>query len=128
MSVLLDTHALLWWWQGNRRLSRAARELIADATIDVYVSAITAFEIATKVRIGRLHKARKLAIRFDEAVAEQGFSYLPVTPRHALRAGFLDGAHRDPFDRILAAQSLIEGLPILTADAAISELGAETFW
>lgn len=128
MRVLLDTHTLVWWWQGNRRLSRATRELISDPNIDVYISAVSAFEIATKVRSGKMPSAKKLALRFNEAIAEQGFLHLPVSARHALRAGLLDGIHRDPFDRILAAQSIIEDIPVLTADAAIRELGAETFW
>jgi len=128
MRVLLDTHTLVWWWQGNPRLSNATRELISDPSVDVYISAVSAFEIATKVRIRKLPEARKLVLRFNEAMAEQGFLHLPISARHALRAGFLDGTHRDPFDRLLAAQSIIEDMPVLTADTAIRELGAETFW
>lgn len=128
MRLLLDTHALLWWWLDDPRLSRRASEAIGAEDADVHVSAATAWEIATKVRIGKLPAARRLAERFEVGLAEQGFRQLAITVAHGRRAGSLAGDHRDPFDRILAAQSMIEGLLVVSADARIRRLGARTLW
>lgn len=95
---------------------------------DIYVSAATAWEIATKVRIGKLPAARPLTDQFEAGLAEQGFRQLPITVAHGRRAGLLKGVHRDPFDRILAAQSAIEDLPVITADVRIRQLGARILW
>jgi PIN domain nuclease of toxin-antitoxin system len=128
MRLLLDTHALLWWWQGNPRLSRAAREAInAEANV-VHVSAATAWELATKVRIGKLPEAERFIQGFQEGLAEQGFQSLPITIEHGQRAGLLEGSHKDPFDRILAAQALIEDCAIVTNDEKIARFGARTVW
>jgi PIN domain nuclease of toxin-antitoxin system len=128
MRLLLDTHALLWWWQGNPRLSLAAREAIGDPRTEVLVSAVSAWEIATKVRVGKLLEATRLSDRFEEGLKDQGFHPLSITLEHALRAGRLAGAHRDPFDRILAAQSFCEDLPIITNDEKIKNFGVQTIW
>jgi PIN domain nuclease of toxin-antitoxin system len=126
--LLLDTHTLLWWWLDDPRLSQRASEAIGDLDAEVYVSAATAWEIATKVRIGKLPSARRLAEHFEAGLAEQGFRKLPITVAHGSRAGLLKGDHRDPFDRILAAQSLIEDLPVASADVRIARFGAALFW
>jgi PIN domain nuclease of toxin-antitoxin system len=128
MKVLLDTHALLWWLWGDPRLSRAARRAIETADAEVYVSAASALEIATKVRIGKLPEAKRLAGTFSAALTEQGFRQLPITVAHALRAGVLAGAHRDPFDRLLAAQSMLEDLPIVSGDAWLKTFGVSAIW
>src|SRR5574340_1213563 len=108
MRVLLDTHSLLWWLDGDRRLSRRARLCIADETNVVLVSAASAWEIATKVRLGKLPGAVDVATNLSEIMAEQGFDGLSISVTHALRAGALPGPHRDPFDRMLIAQALTE--------------------
>jgi len=128
MKLLLDTHALLWWWEGDRRLSLRARDAMSAADAEIYVSAATAWEIATKVRIGKLPAARRLAEQFETGLAEQGFRQLAITVEHGSCAGSLKGDHRDPFDRILAAQSTIEELPVVSADARIGRFGAEMLW
>lgn len=128
MRLLLDTHALLWWWRGDRQLSPRARDAIAAVDAEIYVSAATAWEIATKVRIGKLAAAKGLVSEFEATLAEQGFRHLPISVAHGLRAGSLPGNHRDPFDRILAAQSMIEDLPIVSRDEEIQQLGVRTFW
>jgi PIN domain nuclease of toxin-antitoxin system len=128
MRLLLDTHALLWWWLDDPRLSRRASEAIGRGHAEVYVSAATAWEIATKVRLGKLPAARRLAEEFEAGLAEEGFHELPITVAHGTRAGLLKGDHGDPFDRMLAAQSMIEGLPVVSADARIGRLGAELLW
>jgi PIN domain nuclease of toxin-antitoxin system len=128
MRLLLDTHALLWWWLDDPRLSRRASEAIDAQDADVYVSAATAWEIATKVRLGKLPAARRLADEFEAGLAEQGFRQLPITVAHGRRAGSLPGRHGDPFDRILAAQSFVEELPIVSNDDEIRRLGVDVLW
>ncbi len=128
MSHLLDTHALLWWLDGDPKLSATARAIIESDTSLVFVSAASAWEIAIKARIGKLARALPVARRLPEVLAEQGFALLPVTVEHGFRAGWLPGDHRDPFDRLLAAQAIVDGLTLLTTDLRIAELGARTAW
>ena len=128
MNILLDTHALLWWWSEPMKLSARIRALIADSSTDVIVSAASAWEIATKFRIGKLPSGGRIMEQWMERLAEDRFRELVISARHALRAGSLPGEHRDPFDRMIAAQSIIEGLPVASADVAISALGAERIW
>ena len=124
--LLLDTHALIWWAAADRSLSRRIRRLIEDDAIVVVVSAATAWEIATKVRLGRLTWTSPGSL--ESYCAEQRFDLLPVTFAHAERAGSWPPAHGDPFDRILAAQSAIENIPLATNDAKIAAFGVETLW
>lgn len=128
MRLLLDTHALLWWWQGNPRLSRTARDAIAREAAETYVSAATAWELATKVRIGKLPEARRLAEGFVEGLTEQGIFMMPITVAHGHRAGWLEGPHKDPFDRMLAAQALMEDCAVVTNDEKIARFGVRTIW
>jgi PIN domain nuclease of toxin-antitoxin system len=128
MRVLLDTHVFLWWLVGDRRLSRRVRTLVADPSTVALVSAASAWEIATKVRIGRLPGLELLAGDVAGAVASQGFEELPIRLLHAQRAGLLVGAHRDPFDRMLAAQSEIEGVPLASSDDALDAFGIARIW
>jgi PIN domain nuclease of toxin-antitoxin system len=128
MRLLLDTHALLWWWLDDPHLTQRVRSAIGGEDADVHVSAATAIEIATKFRVGKLPTAARLVERFEAEVAEQGFRQLSISVTHAKRAGLLVGDHRDPFDRILAAQSIIEGLTVVTTNARIEALGASTLW
>jgi len=128
MRLLLDTHALLWWLADDARLSQPARSAIADTVHTVYSSPASAWEIATKHRIGRLPEPRELLSDFAGMLLRAGFEELPITTKHAVLAGTLAGAHRDPFDRMLAAQALCEGLEVVTADNAIGVLGARCLW
>jgi PIN domain nuclease of toxin-antitoxin system len=128
MNLLLDTHALLWWFTDDERLSKPARQLIADAGNRVFVSAASAWEIATKQRLGKLPGVPEAASRYGELVAADGFEHLPITHRHSLCAGGFTGTHRDPFDRMLAAQSDLEGLPLVTRDPAFDAFGITTLW
>lgn len=125
---LLDTHALIWWWSDDAQLSSVAHDAITDRANTIYVSSICGIEIALKVRKGELPHLREPLDTFDAAFAEDGFEVLPVTYRHARDAGLLAGDHRDPFDRIIAAQGLLEDLTILTKDREITRLGARTLW
>lgn len=128
MSVLLDTHVFLWWLTADPRLSANVRNIIGNGQIERHVSAVTAFEIANKVRIGKLEFARPLIDKFDEILAEGGFLKLDIACSHAKLAGLLSGAPRDPFDRLLAAQAISQGVPVLTADPALLALGADVVW
>lgn len=128
MTVLLDTHTLLWWWASPDRLSTRVLGLLRDPHNRVVVSAASAWEIATKYRIGKLPSGGAISYQWEERLRDDRFQELGISARHALRAGSLPGDHRDPFDRMLAAQSLIEEFPVLSIDPALSTLGAERIW
>ena len=129
MKVLLDTHALIWALVEPERLSTVAREIIEDKSNELVVSSVSAWEIGTKFRLGRLPGLVHVVEFYDERVAELRATVLAITPKHAMYAGRLDWAHGDPFDRILAAQSAIEVLPLLTRDQALTRLSSiQTIW
>jgi PIN domain nuclease of toxin-antitoxin system len=128
MRLLLDTHAHLWWLTDDPRLSQAARHAIADRDNEIHVSAASAWEIATKQRIGKLGGVPDVTTRYGELVEADGFRHLPISHLHALRAGSWPIAHRDPFDRMLAAQSALERLPLVTRDPAFGLFEVETLW
>src|SRR4051794_22100199 len=108
--LLLDTHALIWWIGGDPRVSTPVRAAIEEADNAKFVSAASAWEIATKHRLGKLPGAGPLAVDFERVTAAQGFVPLDISVAHALDAGNLPGIHRDPFDRILIAQARTERL------------------
>ncbi|HEX7729117.1 MAG TPA: type II toxin-antitoxin system VapC family toxin [Terracidiphilus sp.] len=128
MRLLLDTHTLLWLAFDDKKLSSRALRLVRTASNSVLVSAASAWEIATKYRLGKLNFARAMVENFVPRVTAAGFELLPVSTEHALRAGLLAGEHRDPFDRMLAAQALLEGLPILSADQQLEAFGVRRIW
>lgn len=128
MKLLLDTHVLSWWLFGNRRIPPRAAQLIGGGAEEVFVSAVSAFELATKYRLGKWPEAQPLVEAFDALVDGQSFAMLPVTAGHGLRAGLLAGEHRDPFDRLLAAQASLEGLSLVSFDRAFRSLGVVPFW
>mgnify|MGYP001767398529 FL=1 len=128
MRLLLDTHSFLWWVTDDPRLPASARAAIGDEANAIYISAASAWEMATKHRLGKLDGAADAIKRFAELVAADGFEHLPVTYAHALKAGSFRTTHRDPFDRMLAAQSELEGLSLVTRDPAFATLGTRTLW
>ena len=128
LKLLLDTHTLLWWWKDDPRLSKRAAKAIADEANVVFVSAASAWEIATKHRIGKLPGAERVVREFNELIVIDGFSHLAVSYQHAIMAGGFGVAHRDPFDRMLAAQSIIEGATLVTDDAAMKLFRAKCLW
>ncbi len=127
MRALLDTHALLWWATLDPKLSRKARAAIADDRTDVYVSAASAWEIATKVRIGKLVWPATAGSVADYVVG-QAFRPLPISVQHAERAGLLRIEHRDPFDRMLVAQALTDDLVLLSNEAVFDAAGVRRYW
>lgn len=128
MRLLLDTHALLWWLTDDPQLSATARQWLGDEANQVLVSAASAWEIATKQRIGKLQGIAPVADWYIDLVAADGFVHLPITHAHALRAGAFAAAHRDPFDRMLAAQADLESLSLLTCDTALAAFACKTVW
>ena len=128
MRLLLDTHALIWWLAGDRSLSAAARRAVTDLSNEVFVSAVSAWEIATKYRIGKLPEAQALAADVGGAIAGQGFVGLPITGPHGQAAGSLPGPHRDPFDRMLIAQATLGDLVLVSNEAVFDRYGVRRLW
>ena len=113
MRALFDTHALIWWFSDNDSLPPIVREIIADTENTLLVSAASAWEIAIKHQLGKLRKVGDLVSDFSGRVECEGFQLLPISAEHAIRAGLLPGRRKDPFDRMLIAQSQAENIPII---------------
>jgi PIN domain nuclease of toxin-antitoxin system len=128
MRILLDTHVILWAAFRADLLSPRAYQLLESPKNEVMVSAASAWEIATKFRIGKLPMARDLVEDFIPQVTAAGYVLLPISVEHALRAGRLPVAHRDPFDRMLAAQAIDEDLLLLSQDSRLDLLGVRREW
>jgi PIN domain nuclease of toxin-antitoxin system len=128
MRLLLDTHTLIWWLTDSRSLPASARKLIGSRNSPVLVSAVSAWEIATKVRMGRLDIAIDLAGDFSGHLARERFESLSISTEHGIRAGSLPGSHKDPFDRILVAQAQLESLVIVSNDAQLDGYGVSRVW
>ncbi len=128
MRLLLDTHALLWWLAEPERLSPAAHAAIADQNNQVLASAASGWEIATKVRLGKLPAASELVDDLPHLLAAQGFELLPITLRHGLHAGGYAMPHRDPFDRLLAAQAELGQLTLVSLDPVLQAFPCRLLW
>ena len=118
MSYLLDTHILLWWIFDDSKLNTNCRDIIGNPAYRILVSSASAWEIATKYRIGKLPEAKQLVARYPQVLNQAKFIELPITAAHALRAGSLPILHRDPFDRMIMAQAELEKVPVITYDNA----------
>jgi PIN domain nuclease of toxin-antitoxin system len=128
VKVLLDTCTLLWATLSPSSLSRAARETIADEGNVVLVSAASAWEIATKVRLGKLPGAEKLERDYLDVMEDAGYTPLDIDAESALRAGRLVAEHRDPFDRMIAAQALAQDIAVLSPDPQLDQFGVRRIW
>ena len=128
MRALLDTHALLWWLADDPELTRAARKIIAETKNTLMVSAASAWEIAIKVRLGKLPTAGDLAEDFSGQVEREGFQLLAISAEHGIRAGLLPGPHKDPFDRMLIAQAQAENMPIISKEVSFEYYGVRRLW
>jgi len=128
MDVLLDTHALLWWLSDDPALTTEARKIMTDTNNAIFISPASAWEIAIKVRAGKLPTAADLTGDFDGYLSREGFQILKITAQHAIRAGLLPGPHRDPFDRMLIAQSQADNVLIVSNDAAFDSYGIRRVW
>jgi PIN domain nuclease of toxin-antitoxin system len=128
LKLLLDTHAVLWWFLDDPALSRLADAAIADGDSQVFVSAVSAFEIAIKFRLGKLPRASGLVANFQQMVAAYGFTPLNVSAEHGLAAGTLAINHRDPFDRLLMAQAIVEDLVLVSNERLFEAAGVQRLW
>jgi PIN domain nuclease of toxin-antitoxin system len=128
LRLLLDTHAVLWSFSGVKRLSDKARSALEDYGNDIYVSAASTWEIATKFRVGKLPQAGPLVYTLEESLGKLRFKQLAVSVAHAQRAGLLGGEHRDPFDRLLIAQALAENLLVVSNKKLFDSYGVQRFW
>ena len=128
MNLLLDTQALAWWVLADPKLSSQARDAIADFDNVVFVTAVSIYEMSRKYRIGKWPEIAPFLSTHEIALENEGFSLLELNARAALLAGALPSEHRDPFDRMIAAQAIIGQLTLITNDAAMGELGAPTLW
>ena len=128
MKLLLDTHALVWWWLDDPNLPARARGLIASAENTVCVSAVSAWELATKNRLVKWPAVDTIVSDFPALLRRSRFAPLPISVEHAREAGALAGAHRDPFDRMLIAQSKQENAALISRDAMFGDFGVDVVW
>jgi PIN domain nuclease of toxin-antitoxin system len=126
--ALLDTHVFLWWVTDSPRLSSRVREVIADGHNELFFSAASGWEIAIKARLGRLEIPDEPERFLTEQLSRNAIQSLPVYLSHAVRTYALPAHHRDPFDRLLVSQAILESLTLLTADPQISRYPVETIW
>ncbi len=127
-AYLLDTHALIWWMQGDARLPMRARVEIESAEATIFASAVSAYEIAFKHTAGKLAVASRLLANYETDLAQVGLSELPISTRHALAAGQLELSHRDPFDRLLIAQAKIERLTLISNERLFDAFDVDRLW
>jgi len=125
MNVLVDTQVWIWSLADPNRLSPESRSLLSSSRNVVYLSAASAWELAIKAALGKIELPEPVETYVPTRMARQGITALPITHSHALRVSILPPHHRDPFDRLLIAQALVESLPILTADAAFDRYDVE---
>jgi PIN domain nuclease of toxin-antitoxin system len=128
LRLLLDSHAFLWWLDGDPNLTVAARRAIAADPAQVAVSAATAWEITTKARIGKLPDALDVAADVAACILSEGFQPLAVTVAHGQRAGSLPGPLRDPFDRMLLAQAMLENRRLVSNERVFDRYGVARLW
>lgn len=128
MQILVDTHAFLWWLDGDHRLSQQARAALAARETVCLVSAASVWEIATKFRLGKLPGAEAVARDIIGSMAQNGFAALDIAAEDAELAGKLPSDHRDPFDRMIAAQALRRSLAVVTADEHLVAFGVRQVW
>ncbi|MFH2131919.1 MAG: type II toxin-antitoxin system VapC family toxin [bacterium] len=118
--MLLDTHIFLWWLFDDPKLSKKIRIILCDLNNPVFVSAATVWEVATKYRLGKLPAASSVAENVPYWIVKAGFKPLAISPEHAQLSGSWDISHRDPFDRMLAAQAKLEDLALISDDHALT--------
>lgn len=128
MKILIDTHCWLWWFLDPERLNSESRKLIASRHNEIFLSAVSSWEIVIKVGLGKLTLPLPPKEYIPSRLAKQGMSSLPVKQAHALQVGELPDHHRDPFDRLLIAQAQVEALSLLTADPQIKNYDVQILW
>lgn len=128
MKILFDSHALVWFLVGDDRFPARLRQRLKEPESQFVISAVCVWEIGTKVRRGRWAEAEPVVVGFQDVLATSACSPLAISIEHARLAASFNWQHRDPFDRILAAQSQIEGMPLLTADPVFRSFGVTVMW
>jgi PIN domain nuclease of toxin-antitoxin system len=128
MRLLLDTHAFLWFISGDEHLSAQARGLIEDETNDVVLSVASRWEMAIKVSLGKLNLSSPFESLIPEQLASNAIDVLPIIFAHTARVAMLPFHHRDPFDRLLIAQSLVERMPLVSNEALFDAYGVQRVW
>lgn len=128
MRLLLDTHAFLWFVEGSARLSKTAKDRIEDDAYDLFLSIASVWEMAVKISLGKLDVPRPFAEFMRSHLAISSIGLFDISPRHVYVVADLPFHHRDPFDRLLAAQCLSEGLTLVSADAVFEEYGVQRLW
>ncbi|HZS09824.1 MAG TPA: type II toxin-antitoxin system VapC family toxin [Blastocatellia bacterium] len=128
MRLLLDTHAFLWFILNDQQLSATARGLIADPNNEIEISPASYWEIAIKISIGKYSLAEPLADFIEREVATNQFHILSIEPRHVAPLTSLPFHHRDPFDRLIIAQGMVEQIPVVSADAAFDDYPVTRLW
>jgi PIN domain nuclease of toxin-antitoxin system len=126
--VLLDTHVMYWYIEGDPQLSTTARTLIRDVSNEVLISPASYWEIAIKVSLGKWRLNRPYEDFIDIGLKQYGFLILPILPAHTARLIGMPFYHKDPFDRLLAAQALAEGIPMVSADSAFNDYDVTRLW
>ena len=128
MAYLLDTVAVLRWWGDPSGIGHSARAVLDGSGEAIFLSAVSVWEIANKNRIGKLPQVMEFEEDYTALLKDNGFTSLSLTDRHAMRAGYLPGTHRDPFDRLIAGQALVDDLTVLTNDPQIAAFGCKVLW
>jgi PIN domain nuclease of toxin-antitoxin system len=128
VKLLFDTHALIWWATNDSELSLKARRALGARAATLFVSAVSAYEMSYKFGVGKATRIQTLIRDLETIMQREGFQPLPITLEHGRRAGELYDTHGDPFDRLLAAQSIVEDMPIVSNDTKLSALGAKRVW
>ncbi len=128
MDLLLDTHAFLWWLAGDAALSATARAAISDDTNPVFVSAASTWEIATRFRIGKLPGVAAIVADLGAVLGAQGFTPLPIAFAHGQAAGALPGPLKDPFDRMMIAQAMLDGMVLVSNEERFDAYGVRRLW
>lgn len=128
MKLLLDTHTFLWFIGGDPKLSLAAQAAINDPGNESYISAATPWEIAIKTSLGKFTPVQPLDVLLPTQIAGNGFTLLPIQLSHAIAVAKLPFHHRDPFDRMMIAQSMVEGMRMVSADSAFDSYGLPRLW
>lgn len=128
MRLLLDSHALLWWQLGDKRLPPTAKQAIADEDTEAFVSIASIWELAIKLGLGKLPQAEASIAELKTSGALPGFAMLPISEQHAVDAGLLEIPHRDPFDRMLIAQARRESLVLVSNESIFDGFGVTRLW
>jgi PIN domain nuclease of toxin-antitoxin system len=128
VNVLLDTHVLLWYYLDDPQLSTPARAIIQDPANTIFISAASHWEIAIKLSIGKYTLHVPFGTFIQESVFDNGFRFLPVEPQHSTALVVLPFHHRDPFDRFIVAQALVEDMPIVSKDAVLDSYSIRRLW